>query len=201
LPAGSPPQRHLFQTPGDVDYVKFIARPGWRYTIRTLDLGSRVDTRLYLYDTDGQTLLMWNDDDPANPPASRITWDCSVEGTYFVKASNLDPQAGGCDMTYAIEIVEAVLTPTPTPTNMPTATPTKTPTTTNTPTPTNTRTPTPTATPTVTPTATPTATRAVRHGYIPLMIHEPLLTSTPTPTHTATRTPTVTPTPGRTLRA
>jgi hypothetical protein len=164
LPVGSPPQRHIFQAPGDVDYVKFVARAGRRYAIRTLELASRVDTRLYLYDSDGQTLLSWNDDDPDNPPASRIVWDCPSDGTYFVKAANLDPQAGGCDMTYAIEIVEA--TPTPTPTWIPgqrnvfipfvlqEPPPTPTPTPTWTPTPTATRTPTPTFTPT--PSATPT---------------------------------------------
>jgi hypothetical protein len=151
-----------------VDYVKFTALAGHRYVIRTLNLASTVDTLLYLNGADGQTLLKWNNDDPANPPASRIVWDCIADDTYFVKATDLNPQIGGCDMWYAIEIVEAPVTPTPTPTPTPTATP---------------------ATcygylplvieeplPTSTPTATPS--------------------STPTPTYTATRTPTATPLPG-----
>jgi hypothetical protein len=128
-----------------VDYVKFVAQAGRHYAIRTLELASRVDTRLYLYDGDGQTLLRWNDDDPANPPASRITWDCPTEGTYFVKVNNLDPQTGGCDMAYSLEITVAPITPTPTPTatSRPTDTPTWTPTgrVTSTPTVTPSRTP------------------------------------------------------------
>jgi len=72
-----------------------------------------LDTRLFLYDTDGTTLLKWNDDDPRNPPASRIDWTCPVGGTYFAKVANLDPEAGDCPMEYSIEVVEAT-TPTPT---------------------------------------------------------------------------------------
>jgi hypothetical protein len=150
LTVGSGAQRHTFHVPGDVDWVKFVAQTGHRYIIRTLDLAPEVDTRLYLYDTDGQTLLTWNDDDPTSPPASRVGWDCLADGTYFVKVTNLDPQASGCDLAYSIEIIEASVSPTPTATATPRPgkvylpiirrdrppTPTPTPTSTSTPTPT-----------------------------------------------------------------
>jgi hypothetical protein len=75
---------------------------------------------LYSYNpSTGQLVeLKCNDDDPTNPPASRIVWDCPAAGTYFVKVTNLDPQAGGCDLAYSIEVIDDV-TPTPTSTATP----------------------------------------------------------------------------------
>jgi len=113
-------QTHRFSRPGDVDFVKLVAEAGRRYRIRTLDLAPEVDTRLYLYDTDGQSLLTWNDDDPASAPASVIDWTCPAAGSYFLKVTNLDPAAGGCSLTYAIQAV-ADGAPTPTPTEPPSA--------------------------------------------------------------------------------
>jgi sugar lactone lactonase YvrE len=148
-------QLHTFHTPGDVDWVKFVAATGQRYTIRTWGLSGGTDTRLYLYDTDGATLLRSNNDDPGNPPASRITWVAPADDSYFVKVDNLDPQAGGCEMRYWLEIAEGdAASPTPTRTRPPATPqlfvplvlkPARTPT----------STPTPTARPTHTPTSTP----------------------------------------------
>lgn len=106
-------QHHGFHQPGDVDYVKFVALSGQSITLRTR-VGSGVDTTLTLYDTDGITQLVYNDDDPFNPPASRIDWIAPATGTYFLKAANLDPGVGGCDLTY--ELAGQVIEPTPTPT-------------------------------------------------------------------------------------
>jgi photosystem II stability/assembly factor-like uncharacterized protein len=153
-----------------------------------------VDTRLYLYDSDGQTLLRWNDDDPMNPPASRITWDCPADGTYFVKVNNLDPQAAGCDMAYAIEITAVPITPTPQDVYLPLIlrlfpplpTPTLTPTRTSMPT----HTPSPTATPTWTRTFTPT--RTPTRTLPPTRTYTPSATVTASPTGMPTRTPTPT---------
>jgi len=141
-------QSHNFHTPEDRDYVKFAAQADYIYTIRTLNLGGGNDTVLTLYDTDGTTQLAYSDDDPSNPPASRIVWLCLTAGTYFVKIAPFGTNIGGCDVTYDLEVT-SVAAPTPTPTV--TSTPTYTPT----PTPTNTATP--TRTPTVTPTPTPSA--------------------------------------------
>jgi len=80
-------QSHNFHTTDDRDYVRFVARTDHVYTIRTLNLSAGNDTTLTLYDTDGTTQLEYNDDDPYNPPASKIVWLCPTTGTYFVKAA------------------------------------------------------------------------------------------------------------------
>jgi len=139
-------QTHNFHTGDDQDYVKFVAQAGYVYTIRTLNLSAGNDTTLTLYDTDGITQLEYNDDDPNNPPASKIVWLCSIAGTYYVKAAPFGPQVGVCS-SYNLKITGEPA-PTPTPTATPTVTSTPTATSTSTPTPTNTATPTVTLTPT-----------------------------------------------------
>lgn len=171
-----PPQTHRFQEQDDDDFLKLTVKAEHVYTIRTLNLTtSTADTELVLLDTDGSTVLEQNDDDPDNPPASRIVWEAPTGDKYYIRVSNkLDHW--GCGVRYDIEVQEtgpvtggtATLTPTPTDTASPTVTPT----------PTNTPTPTPTLTPTSTATATPTPT------------------PTQTPTVTLTATPTATPIPG-----
>ena len=112
-------QSHNFHTTDDRDYVEFVAEADHVYTIRTLNLSAGNDTTLTLYGTDGTTQLEYNDDDPYNPPASKIVWLCSTTGTYFVKAAPFGAQIGGCDKTYDLKITSApipILTPaTPTP--------------------------------------------------------------------------------------
>lgn len=122
-------QTHLHQVPGDVDYVKFTAAGGRNYTIRTdfLSDAPHNDTTLTLYGTDGVTLLAYNDQDPENPPASRIDWTCPADGTYFVKVAQFDPEVGGCDVSYRLNVSLLPATPTPTATATATPTPTATP--------------------------------------------------------------------------
>ena len=183
-------QTHNFDPPGDVDYVKFFALPDYVYTIETSDLAPQVDTVLYLYDTDGITLLSWNDECAGcNPGESRIIFSPEVSGVYYVAVWNFIATEGGCTWTYDISVTGTLLltptiTPTPTATGTNTPTPTPTATWTNTPTMTSTPTTTPTATATPTPTPTTTVTPTPTHTS----------TVTPTPTTTATFTPSATPT-------
>jgi hypothetical protein len=101
-------QSHNFHTTDDRDYVKFVAETDNIYTIRTLNLSEGNDTILTLYDTDGTTQLADNDDDPYNPPASKIVWLCPTAGTYFVKAAPWYG-IGGCDMTYELEVIGGIV--------------------------------------------------------------------------------------------
>jgi len=124
-------QDHLHQAPGDVDYVKFTAAEGRTYVIRTgfLGDGPQNDTTLTLYGTDGLTPLAYNDQDPENPPASRIDWTCPADGTYYVRVAQFNPEVGGCDFSYGLNVSLSPAPPTPTPTPMATPTATATPTT------------------------------------------------------------------------
>lgn len=121
------------------------------YVMRTFNLGGRPDndTTLTLYDVDGQTQLAYNDEHPLEEPgASRIEWEATSAGTYFLRVAQFNPAIGGCELTYLLEVIRGTPTPTPTPT--PTSTPTAT------------RTPTPSAT------GTPTSTQ--RRCYLPMIL-------------------------------
>lgn len=214
-------QNHNFDNPGDQDWISFEANGGITYTLYTSDLSLSADTYLYLYDTDGATLLVANDDHGGSL-ASQIEWTAPASGTYYLLIKHWNPNVGGCGTDY---ILSFGLTPEAprginlylplvlrnygtdsAPTETPTPTSTRTPTVTSSPIPTEVSTPTPTAsgtptltpphtpTPTNTPTATPTYTPTSTPSHTPT----PTSTATPTDTPTATPSPTVTATPTHT---
>ncbi|MGQ9567657.1 MAG: sugar-binding protein [Anaerolineae bacterium] len=115
------PQSRNFHRPGDVDYARFFAEPGYTYTIRTFALNPphANDTLLTLLDTDGRSPIASNDDDEGNPPASRLVWVCLSPGDYFILVRQKNPVAGGCNYTYSLEVIGRVPTKTPTPTATP----------------------------------------------------------------------------------
>jgi len=114
---GWPQTRNSHQI-GDIDFVRFSAEPGLLYTIRTFGLNPPAvsDTVLTLLDTDGLSLLASNDNDPGNPPASRLVWSCPVPGVYFVLIHQKNPAIAGCDVTYSLEVTGRIPTKTPSPT-------------------------------------------------------------------------------------
>ena len=96
-------QTHDFHVAGDFDWLKFNATQGHRYTIETLNLGPNSDTYLYLYDTNGSSLLV-EDDDGGSGYASRIVWTAPRNGAYFVKVRHYNRSASGSDTRYDIRI-------------------------------------------------------------------------------------------------
>ncbi|HUS17216.1 MAG TPA: lamin tail domain-containing protein [Chloroflexia bacterium] len=58
---------HNFCPGGDADWYRFFGGRGKAYTIQTYGLGIGVDTYLYLFDSDGTTILAQNDDVSAPP--------------------------------------------------------------------------------------------------------------------------------------
>ncbi|MFN8484807.1 MAG: PPC domain-containing protein, partial [Anaerolineae bacterium] len=99
-------QTHLFQTAGDVDWVRFTADTSHSYTIVTSELAPDVDTVLGLYTQDG-VRVTFNDDDPANPPASRIDFAPTVAGTYYVRVADYNPGFGGCGASYKLSVQQS----------------------------------------------------------------------------------------------
>lgn len=100
-------QRHNFDSLSDQDRVKFAAQGGATYTIRTSDLGPSADTYLYLYDTDGSTLLAANDD-YGGSLASRIEWTSPMTGTYYVLVKHWNPTVAGCGTGYDLTLEKAL---------------------------------------------------------------------------------------------
>ena len=98
-------QQRNFNRPTDRDWVKFTAHGDVTYTLRTFDLGNAADTYLYLYDTDGATLLAANDDYDGSL-ASRIDWMAPVTGTYYALVQHWNPNVGGCGTGYKLSLTE-----------------------------------------------------------------------------------------------
>ena len=71
---------------GDVDYFSFFGASGAEYVFET-SLITLADTTLTLYDTDGTTELIFNDDGGLGR-ASLINWIAPVDGTYFLKVAD-----------------------------------------------------------------------------------------------------------------
>jgi hypothetical protein len=79
-------QSHTFHDYYDVDWITFTVTAddvGTLHTLKTVNLGLNANTMLYLYDTDGTTLL--ESDTSYQPKASEIAWTPPAMGTYYVK--------------------------------------------------------------------------------------------------------------------
>ncbi len=99
-------QTHNFHAAGDQDWLKFTATAGVTYTLVTTNTGGHADTIIYLYDSDGTTLLDFNDDGPNNWPASRLEWGATADGVYYIKVEHWDPYAYGCTTAYELSIAK-----------------------------------------------------------------------------------------------
>ena len=96
-------QRHNIDKPNGQDWVKFDAQAGTTYTLKTYNLGNASDTYIYLYDTDGTTLLASNDD-YGGSLASQIQWQAPTTGTYYFLIRHWNPNASGCSTGYTLTI-------------------------------------------------------------------------------------------------
>src|SRR3972149_6744024 len=76
---------HTFFPAGDDDWGVFTALGGDQYVIKTQDLLDGADTVLELYDSDGSTLLLANNDRDGTTKASRNTVTPAATQLYFVR--------------------------------------------------------------------------------------------------------------------
>jgi len=98
-------QLHNFHIPGDWDWVSFTAQINQAYSIRTANLGGFADTVIELYNsTSATTPIAYNDDDPANWPASRLLWTAPASGVYYLKVRHFDMYADGAVTRYSLFI-------------------------------------------------------------------------------------------------
>jgi hypothetical protein len=103
-------QPHTFDVDGDTDWVKFTVSAAdvskhVTYHLETLNLGFGMDTVLYLYDTDGNTLLAYNDDGGSGL-ASAIDWQPTAAGTYYILVKPFsDSESAYCDASYDMSVL------------------------------------------------------------------------------------------------
>jgi len=103
-------QTHNFHVSGDHNWIKFNATENMAYLIETSDLGSECDTYMYLYDRDGTTEIT-HDDDGGVGLASRIVWECSAPGTYYIMVRHYSSSASGPNTNYNIFVIEGYSPP------------------------------------------------------------------------------------------
>lgn len=94
-------QRHNVHILNDEDWFAIQVTANQTYTIKTTALASSADTYLYLYDTDGTTLLTSNDDYNGSL-ASQVDWLAPTTGTYYVQVKHWNPNVSGCNTGYTI---------------------------------------------------------------------------------------------------
>ncbi len=95
---------HNFHVEQDEDWVRFYAMEGITYTLSTTGTSRHSDTVLSLYDRDGAALIATNDDYPGMGYWSRLDWQPSVSGFYYVRIRHWDPWACGCTTEYGFSI-------------------------------------------------------------------------------------------------
>ena len=95
---------------GDIDFFKFEAAAGKQYILETT-LDSLPDSYIYLYDTDGATLIV-EDDNGGQGNASKITWACTSSGYYYVEVSAYETFQTGA---YTLRVTQAQQIPAMTP--------------------------------------------------------------------------------------
>ena len=90
-------QRHTFHESDDEDWVQFAVTAGETYTMTTSNLGASNDTVLELYDTDGMTKLIENNDCPGSGGGASCinNWSAPDSDTYFIKVRRYLNGTGG----------------------------------------------------------------------------------------------------------
>ncbi len=101
------PQHRSFCPAGDADWLKFFAARGKAYTIKTLNPATGpaagVDTYLYLFNSDGQTLVDQNDDGGGDGVNSSIVFFPQRDDFYYVQIKNKGDIGSGSQL-YDIQI-------------------------------------------------------------------------------------------------
>ncbi len=90
---------------GDMDYFLFQAVKGRTYQLLTSHLSAGMDTVLYLFASDGQSILQV-DDNSAGTGASRIEWTCSASGTYFAMIRHAAASSGTGCYDFSVSLLE-----------------------------------------------------------------------------------------------
>jgi hypothetical protein len=95
-------QQHSMCPATDADWVRFYARAGKVYTIRTSNLGIGLDTYMFLFDSDSATILAQNDDG-GDGVASRIDFYPQRDDWYFAQVKNAG-DLGLPEMLYTLSL-------------------------------------------------------------------------------------------------
>ncbi len=105
ITVGGTLQTHTISTITDEDWFKIDLTAGTNYEIRTSHLADSLNTEIYLYASDGTTVIRYNDDsdDSADTWGSVIFNSPMFSGTYYVKIQSTSHMTTG---QYDISVTE-----------------------------------------------------------------------------------------------
>ncbi|MBN2004934.1 MAG: VCBS repeat-containing protein [Anaerolineae bacterium] len=105
IPTDGTPQVHTFHRPGDEDWVSFaVDNFSVAYDIETFDVSEGMDTVVYLYDSDGTTLLDWDDDVTPGAFTSHLHFQPYHSGTFYLQIKAYNPEGADCEATYSVRV-------------------------------------------------------------------------------------------------
>jgi pimeloyl-ACP methyl ester carboxylesterase len=103
-------QTHNLHLVEDQDWFYFDAQAGTSYRLETSNLGLSSDTYLYVYATDGTTVLASNDD-YGDTLASQVEWTAPASGRYYAVVKHWNPNVSGCATSYDLRLSTATPAP------------------------------------------------------------------------------------------
>ena len=115
IPDGTPVSGNM-ELPYDIDYFKFTATSDHYYIIQTLGLGESSDTIIALFNTDGNTTIITDDQSGIEQNSSLIAWKTPFGGTYYVAVDQFITDGTG---TYSLEVQDFGIPETLNPNNTP----------------------------------------------------------------------------------
>ena len=99
-------QGHTINPAGDTDWMWVNLEADGSYYFETDHLGPDTDTILFIYASDGSTLLAQNDDCTGYTKRSCLVFIPDTAGLYYVEVHDYFPDQGGRTHTYAIRYYE-----------------------------------------------------------------------------------------------
>lgn len=101
VPVGGGPLEACVDVPGDLDYFLFAATSGRTYRILSSHMSGGMDSVLYLFDSDGRSILAV-DDNSGTAGGSQIEWTAPRDGVFFFLVRHALATSGtGC---YAVSV-------------------------------------------------------------------------------------------------
>lgn len=104
LSAGVAPRTYNSCPAGDEDWIKVDTVAGETYTVETLKLAGKSDTRLCLHDLQGAVVRC--DDDSGAGKGSRLVLESTVAGTYYFSIKQLDASLAGAESEYSVQAIK-----------------------------------------------------------------------------------------------
>ena len=93
----------LFDIAQDEDWFRLYANAGLRYTAQISNAAAGVYTKVEIYDQDGITVLSQNENS-GGELSSKLEWNATENGIYFIRVSQESRSAFGCSATYNISV-------------------------------------------------------------------------------------------------